>query len=152
LEVQYECREKEERKSQNKRLSRQPQIEGNISQFWNNGGTVLQEEMIGKAVRSILEEELNVDAVSIFSESEAMNVKLSDFVTGSNLTEEHDQSINIHSRPSPINLQEANPHFSFQNNLVIILTSTGTILLALLAMAVLIKMVSNFIISSRVCF
>ena len=147
MEVQYECREKKERLSQNKRLSREPQIEGNISQMWNNGGTVLAEAMIGKAVRSVLEEEVDVDPVSNYSESETMDVKISDFVSLSNLTKEDDQSIQLQSRPSHITLQQANPHFSFQNKLVIILTSTGTILASLFAMAILIKVVSYFIIS-----
>ena len=44
--------------------------------MWNNDGTVLAEDMLGKAVRSILEQEFKVDPVSIYSDSEIMDDKI----------------------------------------------------------------------------
>ena len=83
-------------------------------------------------------------------------IKFGEFVSESNLTKEDDKTLQIQRRPkmkeqhkmqSPITLQQANPRFSFQNKLVIILTSTGIILVGLFAIAILIKVVSYCIIS-----
>ena len=85
-----------------------------------------------------------------------MDHQISEFVSESNLTKEDEQTIRIQRRPkmneqhkihSPITLQQANPRFSFTNKLVIILTSIGTILFALFAVAIVIQMVSYFIIN-----
>jgi hypothetical protein len=56
LEVQYQCQEAKRRKSENTKLSRLPRMEINIGHMWGNGGTVIANEMLGKAVRSIFEQ------------------------------------------------------------------------------------------------
>ena len=98
LEVQYQCQKKKGRLSQNKRVSRQPHIEGNISQMWNNDGRVLAEDMFGKFVHSILEQKFKADPVSIYSDSETMDHENSEFFSESNLTKEGDISITIQRR------------------------------------------------------
>jgi hypothetical protein len=61
--------------------------------MWNNDGTVLAEEMLGKAVRSLLEQKVMMNPVSIYNVSVTMDQKISELIYSINLNREDEKSI-----------------------------------------------------------
>ena len=151
LEVQFECQEAERRKSEDTKLSRFPRMERNIGHMWGNGGTVIASEMLGKAVRSIFEQESTLVHVTnstdpiIESLDNKVNVTLSDdenkIITQKVNPKSHKE---LGLKLSYIELSHENSlhreeTYNLQN--MIILTTAGAIVGAVLTIVVTIKQV-----------
>ena len=72
-----------------------PQMEQNISHMWGNGGTVLAGEIMGTAVRSLIEQDSNELNSTDISDSINEDYNTKDYV---NVTEseetKHDMKVN----------------------------------------------------------
>ena len=128
-------------------------MERNISHMWSNSGNVLAGEMLGKAVRSIFEQESSLVHVTTNYKSihENLDTKL-------NVTVSKDEAKYVKQKfnpkspkelelkhsyieVNPINSVHRKEAYNLRTIMMIILTSTGGIVGVLLITALIIKLV-----------
>ena len=130
-------------------------MEQNISHMWVNGGTVLTGEMLGKRIKSLIEQdskELNSRYISD-SINEDYNTK--DYVNVT-LSEETKPDMKVNPKlPKSLELKYSDIEvgninslhrkqtYNLRTTLMIIFTTTGVIIGALLSMAIIINLVMH---------